>query len=173
MLRQLFHLILSERCIADAVSNMKITAENITINASNIHGKITNEQIESVDFSKITGAVAVDSKNITGKIINSQIESVAASKITGKITNDKIESIKADQISGNINAFKISGTIESDKISNDLNDKNVTGIFNGNVVASSVKTTYNGVIYNTVSGEFTVGDMTLKFVNGLLVEVSG
>lgn len=165
-------LILSERCIADAVSNMKITAENITINAANIHGKITNEQIESLDFSKITGTLTVDSKNINGKIANSQIESVAASKLTGKITNSQIESVKADQISGNIDVSKISGTIESDKISNDLNNKTVTGTFDGNVIASSVKTTYNGSTYNTVSGEFTVGDMTLKFVNGLLVEIT-
>lgn len=173
-------LIISERSIADAISNIKITAENITINAVNIHGEITNEQIKSVDATKITGKIkdsqieGLSASKLTGKITNSQIDSVPASKITGKVSSSQIESVKAEQITGSIvadsvKASNISGTISSNQIADTLSNKNVTGTFEGNVTATSVKTTSNGVTYNTVSGEFTVGNMTLKFVNGLLV----
>ena len=81
----------------------------------------------------------------------------------GKIKSEQIESVVAENISG---------TLSSSQISETLTNKDITGSFNGNIIASSVTTVSDGVTYNTITGEFTIGNMTMKFVNGLLVSAT-
>jgi hypothetical protein len=60
-----------------------------SVNAEDIVGEITNDQIESIAADKITGLIK-----------DSQIESISANKITGLIKNDQIESLDAGKLYG-------------------------------------------------------------------------
>lgn len=184
-------LAISSKSLGDSLQEVDVTAENLQINASKIQGKIKASQIENILPSQINGDVSVKAENINTsnkKIQSAQIESLVASKITGKVTSSQIENISQSQINGDISVkaeningdikssqiesidiTQVTGTIESNQIESDLNNKNITGTFEGSVVLSDVTTTSGGQTYPTVSGEFTVGSMTLKFVNGLLV----
>lgn len=142
-------------------TNKKIQSAQIeSLVASKITGKITSAQIENIVPSQINGDVSVKAENINisnKKIQSSQIESIDITQVTGTIEADSIK------------ATNISGTIDSNQIESDLDNKNITGTFEGSVVLSDVTTTSGGQTYSAVSGEFIVGDMILKFVNGLLV----
>lgn len=140
---------ISKNGIEDALESIEITAENLHVNASKIVGEITSDQIQSIRPDKI---VVTDDN----KIKSEQIDSVNINQVNG------IEDIE-------VKAENISGTIPSSKISDTLENKNVTGTFNGNITVSSVTTVCDSGTYNTITGEFTIGDITMKFVNGLLV----
>ena len=142
-------------------SNKKIQSAQIeSLVATKITGKITSSQIENILPSQINGDVSVKAENINTsnkKIQSSQIESININQVTGTIEADSVK------------ATNISGTIDSNQIESDLDNKNITGTFKGSVVLSNITTTSGGQTYQTVSGEFAVGDIILKFVNGLLV----
>lgn len=166
-------LIISSKSLGDSLQDVDITAENLHINAGNIdgyiklsqidgtiNGKIQNTQINTVDISQVTGSIIVDSDNINGQIKNDQIASVAFEKITGNIVADSVD------------AGNISGILSSSQIDSNLNNKNITGSFEGLVNVSSVTTTSEDTIYQTITGEFTVGNIAMKFINGLLVNAT-
>lgn len=170
-------LIISSKSIGESLQDIDVTAENLNINASNIQGKITASQIETVNANQITGDISVNAKNINGELKSSQIESLVANKITGKITASQIDSIDVSQITGKIEADSvkaenIDGVLDSDQITSDLDGKNFSGSFEGSVSLSAVTTVSDEIVYNAVSGEFTVGNVTLKFVNGILVDAT-
>ena len=173
-------------------TNKKIQSAQIeSLVSSKITGKVTSSQIENITPSQINGDVSVKAENINvtnKKIQSAQIENIKPNQIDGdvsvkaenintsskKIQSSQIESISVNQIDGSIEAdsvkaSNISGTIGSSQITSNLNNKNVTGTFEGSVKLSDVTTVSNGTTYNTVSGSFTVGTMTLTFINGLLV----
>jgi hypothetical protein len=68
---------------------LDVAAGSLSVDAENIVGEITNDQIESIEADKITGLIQ-----------NDQIEELDASKITGLIKNDQIESLDAAKLYG-------------------------------------------------------------------------
>ena len=70
---------------------LDVAAGSFSINAGDIVGEITNDQIESIAADKITGLIK-----------DNQIESISADKITGLIKNDQIESLDANKLTGAI-----------------------------------------------------------------------
>lgn len=68
---------------------LDVAAGSLSVNAEDIVGEITNDQIESIAADKITGLIK-----------DSQIESISANKITGLIKNDQIESLDAGKLYG-------------------------------------------------------------------------
>ena len=161
--------------IKDAINNIEVTPENLRVHAKNIDidlGKITYDKIDNITVSQIQGTV-------DSKIQADQIKSINANQIEGDIAAKTAESANtaknADYATSAWSADianNVSGIIESSNISSDLKNKNITGTFEGSVKLSHITTDENEITYNTVSGEFTVGDMKLKFVNGLLVSIN-
>ena len=160
------NLALERTVISDAVQDINITAENLKIKAENIDGYIDTAKIKGTDSNGLIVSDMIKSlpfDKIEGAILESQISDIPVSKLSGDIH------AKTADTANSVSANNISGTVESSKIATNLTNKNITGTFEGSVELSSVTTVDNGKTYNTVSGEFTVGNMTLKFVNGLLV----
>lgn len=75
----------------DWLKKTDVYAENIKVNARNIKGNITADYVkaENIDIS-------------TSKIVNEQIQSLDCSKLTGTIKDSQISSLNASQITGTI-----------------------------------------------------------------------
>lgn len=164
-------LAISSQSIEDVLSGengLNVTAENLSVKASNIVGDIGSSQISSINAEKISG-----------KITSSQIQSITAEQISNKIKSDQIESISFDKITGTIiadsvnsvAASNITGTIASSQIANTLSNKTVSGSFSGSISASSITTTSGNTSYTGITISVVLENQTLHFVNGLLVNV--
>lgn len=171
-----FSIKIPEGDVVDILKGATVTAENLSVNAEKIIGYIPLSKIEGTQNSLIqSGQIeSLDSSKISGDIVADSVEARNITTGNGKISSSQIESIMYTQIDGEIPLDKIYGTsngiIQSEQIEKYLNNKTVTGSFEGAATLSSVTTTNTeGNTYNTITGEFTVGNMIMKFVNGLLV----
>lgn len=183
---------INDKAFKDAVENLTTTPDNFSVYASNINvskGGIKSSQIESLDADKIDWSdadnkvpatnihedVVAKTEKLSGQITNRQISDVHADKINWTNATSKVPATNIDT-NISVNAENINGDITSDQIVEELNNKKVSGTFSGSfkgsVELSDVTTTSNGRTYLTVSGSFTVGDMELTFVNGLLVDTT-
>lgn len=175
---------INKKVMTEAMIDLDVTASDLKVLAKNIdvsQGGIEPSQLKSVPLTKITGTS-------NGQIVSDQINSISSDKINwNNSSSKKVPAVCIDE-NVKVKPENINGDISSDRIAQDLNNKNITGTFNGtgegtfsgtlsgsftgSVTLSSVTTTSNGRTYSTVSGSFTVGDMELTFVNGLLVDAT-
>lgn len=148
--------------LSETPDKLRIKPESIDVSES----KIKSTQIDSITYNQIS-----DRDEIT----------VKAEKIDttiNKIKKEQIESIDASQIDGiteivTVKAENITGEIISSQIDDTLSDKTVSGTFNGSINISDVTTTDGAVIYNGVTGKYTVGgDTVFTIVNGIIVDVA-
>ena len=156
-------LIISSKTIGDSLENVDVTAENLHIKAGNIDGGINLSQIDGTKDNKIQPEQIskINSNQIDGKI--------DASKIDGKIVSSQIESISSSQINS---------TIQSSQIENSLTNKKITNsTFSGDIDCENGtinNLTVNAITTSNKSGitqDVVIGDTTLRFVNGICVQV--
>lgn len=159
-------LMIDSDSILEALDGDNIIASNLQVRAENIQGTIKLTQIDGTNNGLIQAAQihSLPANKITDQIQSNQIKSLEVSKLTGdikvkaknidtsetKIKSEQIESIEADKITGDIVATSLDGTAN----------------------LSSVTTVHEGTVYNTYTGEVTIGETTLHYVNGLLVNVT-
>ncbi len=168
-------LVLQSSAIEEAIKDIGITAENLHVKAQNIDTidtKIKSNQIESITASQISDtenikAGSIDSDNINGSIKSDQIESISSDKIIGDIDAGQITGVNNNLVD-TVASSKISGTIASSKIANTLSNKTMSNCsFTGNIKTNDGNTDYIGL-----TGNYAIGDKTLKIVNGLIVSIS-
>lgn len=160
-------LVLRTSAIEDAIKDVGVTAKNLHVKAQNIDtidGKIKSDQIDSITVSQIS-----DPDNFN-------IGSVNAENIKGKIKSDQIESVDAIKINGDIDASKITGTnnnlidtVESSKISTILENKTLSNtLITGTLSLNNT----DGTTVTGLSGDYQIGDKTLKIINGIIVSIT-
>lgn len=141
--------IISSKSIEDSLQSIGILTENLKIRATDIEGVLDGDQIGEVYADKISGLIT-----------DSQIESISSNKIDGIITSEQIDETLSDKVlSGSF-----SGTLDCEEgtIKN-LTTKSLTV----SVTEEDTTTEYVGV-----TGEYIIGDATLKIVNGIIVAVT-
>ena len=147
-------LIISSKTIGDSLENVDVTAENLHIKAGNIDGGINLSQIDGTKDNKIQPE---------------QISKINSNQIDGKIVSYQIESISSSQINS---------TIQSSQIENSLTNKKITNsTFSGDIDCENGtinNLTVNAITTSNKSGitqDVVIGDTTLRFVNGICVQV--
>lgn len=153
------NLKIDDTTIKGSLEQVKVTAENLKVRAENIdvsNGTIVPAQINCSELSKaISGTIEPLASNISGTISSSQVD---ASGFT----------INTSQLNGTIDASNISGTVATSKIADTLNGKTLKNP----TLTGTVTTTHSSTDYTGLTKNVTIGTTTLKFVNGLLVDVT-
>lgn len=147
-------LIISSKTIGDSLENVDVTAENLHIKAGNIDGGINLSQIDGTKDNKIQ---------------SEQISKINSNQIDGKIGASQIESISSSQINSIIQSSQIENSLTNKKITNstffgDIDCEN--GTINNLTVNTITTSKKKGITQDVV-----IGDTTLRFVNGICVQV--
>lgn len=155
---------IDDTSISAALGELSVTANNLKIKPGNI--------------------ITTDSDKIQPSQINEKELVVQANKIdvsNGKISSDKIDptGLKIDQsnLFGEINADTIpasgiNGLVESSQISATLSDKSFSGVFSGSINVTSITSTNNSNSGTGITGDYTVGNTTFRYINGICVGIT-
>ncbi|ACL58782.1 TipJ family phage tail tip protein [Methylobacterium nodulans] len=150
------------------------------VQAGDITGTLTSEQIQSLAATKIAGTLSDDqlagisASKLVGQIVADQIENLDASQLTGQITDDQIAQLSAAKIAGTIAKEQIAqGAIDATKFATGLAAVEnfatlpTTGNFDGRVVfLSTDKKLYR---YDAAQGRF-VSTVPAADITGTLTD---
>lgn len=133
-------------------------------------GKLTNEQIESIEAAKIAGEI--DTAKLTGILNIAHIPEIPTSKVTGILKDSQLPKVPAAKITGQlvddqiakISAVKISGQLVPETIPNIDINKVIGGIPAERVVGELPVVTIPNIDINKV-----IGDLNANRVKGELV----
>ncbi|SUT93152.1 phage tail protein [[Actinobacillus] rossii] len=84
------------------------------IPTSNLAGKLTDEQIQSINATKVIGTLSltnmptIPTSKLSGQLTDSQLQGISANKITGTIAVSQLASIPTTKLTGTISANQIS-----------------------------------------------------------------
>ncbi|MFU2113630.1 phage tail protein [[Pasteurella] aerogenes] len=84
------------------------------IPTANLAGKLTDEQIQSIDATKVIGTLSltnmptIPTSKLSGQLTDSQLQGISANKITGTIAVSQLASIPTTKLTGTISANQIS-----------------------------------------------------------------
>lgn len=128
-----------------------------SVDASDITGALTSDQIASVSASSIVGTISaanigsVNASSIVGTISSTQIGSVNATSIVGTISGSQIASV---------NASSIVGTISSSQIAS-VSASSITGVITSGQIGSVSATSITGVIVTSQLANQILNDLDL------------
>lgn len=84
------------------------------IPTTNLAGKLTDEQIQSINATKVIGTLSltnmptIPTSKLSGQLTDSQLQGISANKITGTIAVSQLASIPTTKLTGTISANQIS-----------------------------------------------------------------
>lgn len=165
---------IASESLLESLNKINVTVENLWVKAEHIDGVIENSQIKSISYDKISDTIPL-----------SKIETIKFSNIS---TDEKLGANRIDGINNGIISevpvSKITGTLPSSQIDTNLDSKTITNsTFSGtsvttdsanitNLTVTNINSIDNDISYFGLTGDFTVGDKTIKVVNGIVIEIN-
>lgn len=146
---------LIEGTFSFAGGKLRWTGEKLIIDSPDVVSESKVVEINE-DWLKKTdvyaGKMAINAENIKGIIVADKVLASNIDTSVSKIQNEQIESIQAS---------KINGILSNNNLPAKIEEKEITGIFTGEVNA-----------INGVTQDIVLENYTLSYVNGILVNVS-
>lgn len=131
------------------------------IPTTNLAGKLTDEQIQSINATKVIGTLSltnmptIPTRKLRGQLTDSQLQGISANKITGTIAVSQLASIPTTKLTGTISANQISAnSIGTNAIQ--AGAIGATHLQSGSVGASQIQA--NAISSNAIQSGAVVAD---------------
>ena len=121
---------MEQEILASAIQGIIQPSQLAPIPTTNLAGKLTDAQIQSINATKVIGTLnisavpSIPTNKLTGLLTNAQIQALDASKLTGNINIARVPNIPTTKLTGTIadtqiatlNASKLTGTVALDRL---------------------------------------------------------
>lgn len=149
--------------------------EHVLVEAKDIIGQLTSDQIKDLAAEKITGQLAdeqlkeIAAAKVAGQLTNAQIKELEAAKISGQLVDAQIKEMTAGKIKGllsasqieSLEATKITGQLTSEQIK-ELEAAKISGQISKAQIAAEAISTEKLAALSVTAGKIAVEAITAE-----------